>query len=102
MLSIETSLDPHALLRKCQRIEGGAARQRTIRWGPRTLDVDILFYEGCLIESELLTIPHPRINERRFVLTPLSEIHPELCPANWSETLDPEEIKLFGSIDESH
>ena len=102
VLSIETSLDPHALLRKCQRIEAGAARQRTIRWGPRTLDVDILFYEGCRIESELLTIPHPRINERRFVLTPLWEIHPELCPANWSETLDPEEIKLFGSIDESH
>ena len=67
VLSIGTSLDPHALLRKCQRIEGGAARQRTIRWGPRTLDVDILFYEGCLIESELLTIPHTRINERRFV-----------------------------------
>ena len=68
-------------IRRCQRIEANALRQRIVHWGPRTLDVDLLFYDDVHIASEALTVPHPRIFERRFVLAPLSEVAPELCPA---------------------
>jgi 2-amino-4-hydroxy-6-hydroxymethyldihydropteridine diphosphokinase len=83
VVQIETPLDPYALIRRCQRIEANALRQRIVRWGPRTLDVDLLFYDDVTIASEALTVPHPRIFERRFVLAPLSEVAPELCPAGW-------------------
>ena len=89
VVRIETALDPFALLRRCRRIEQAALRQRVVHWGPRTLDVDVLFFDDVRISSEELTIPHPRIGERRFVLTPLAEIAPELCPPDWDDTLPP-------------
>ena len=84
---IETSYDPFALLRRLHIIEAEAERKRVIRWGPRTLDLDILFYDDMIIQSEELTIPHPRFAERRFVLEPLSEIAPEHCPSHWRDRL---------------
>jgi dihydroneopterin aldolase/2-amino-4-hydroxy-6-hydroxymethyldihydropteridine diphosphokinase len=84
---IETSYDPFALLRRLHIIEAEAERTRVIRWGPRTLDLDILFYDDMVIQSEELTIPHPRFAERRFVLEPLSEIAPEHCPSHWRDRL---------------
>ena len=92
VVEVETSLDPHAFIRRCQRIEASALRQRVVHWGPRTLDVDILFYDDITIDSDELTIPHPRIEERRFVLAPLEEVAPERCPAGWRETLPPAEV----------
>ena len=68
---VDTSLDPFAFLRRCQRIEQLARRERIVHWGPRTLDVDLLFYDDVTIESPELHVPHPRIGERRFVLAPL-------------------------------
>jgi dihydroneopterin aldolase/2-amino-4-hydroxy-6-hydroxymethyldihydropteridine diphosphokinase len=95
---VETSLDPFAFLRRCQRIEAGALRQRTVRWGPRTLDVDVLFFDDIEIESEELTVPHPRIGERRFVLVPLSEVAPERCPDGWDERLPPDAVEPRGPL----
>ena len=89
VVELETTLDPFALLRRCQRIEGEAMRQRVVHWGPRTLDVDIVLYDDVRIESPDLVVPHPRFAERRFVLTPLAEIAPDLCPAGWEDALDP-------------
>lgn len=88
VVEVETSLDPFALLRRCQQIESEAMRQRVVAWGPRTLDVDIIQFGDVAIESEDLVVPHPRFAERRFVLQPLSEIAPDRCPPNWDETLD--------------
>jgi 2-amino-4-hydroxy-6-hydroxymethyldihydropteridine diphosphokinase len=85
-------------MRRCQRIEANALRQRIVRWGPRTLDVDMLFYDDVQIDSERLTVPHPRINERRFVLTPLSEVAPERCPEGWDLVLPPSEIHARGPL----
>lgn len=96
---VETSLDPFAFMRRCQRIEAGAMRQRLVRWGPRTLDVDVLFFDDVRIDSADLTVPHPRINERRFVLTPLSEIAPERCPDGWDETLPPDAVMPRGPLE---
>lgn len=89
VVEVRTALDPYQFIRLCQRIEADAQRERTVHWGPRTLDVDLLFFDDVRIESEELTVPHPRINERRFVLAPLSEIAPERCPADWNATLPP-------------
>ena len=75
---VETGLDPHELLRKLQGIENRQGRQRDVRWGARTLDLDILLYGNRQIDSDWLTVPHPRMAERDFVLYPLSEIDPEL------------------------
>jgi len=74
----ETSLDPHELLAVCQQVERQVGRVPSVRFGPRHLDIDILLYGDTCIDSERLTIPHPRMAERRFVLIPLVEIAPEL------------------------
>ena len=66
------------LLEVCQEIEHGLGRVRDIRWGPRTVDLDILLYNNDNIETENLIVPHPRMHERAFVLIPLLEIAPEL------------------------
>ncbi len=98
VVQIETPIDPYALIRRCQRIEANALRQRIVHWGPRTLDVDVLFYDDVRITSEHLTLPHPRIFERRFVLAPLSEVAPQLCPADWEATLPPSDIYPRGPL----
>lgn len=100
VVAVETSLDPFAMLRRCQRIESLALRQRIVHWGPRTLDVDLLFFDDITITSPELTIPHPRYGERRFVLTPLSEVAPELCPDGWDETLAPDTVTPLGPLAE--
>ena len=97
-VEIETSLDPFALLRRCQRIEALADRQRTVRWGPRTLDVDLLFHGDAVISSPELTLPHPRLAERRFVLAPLEELAPERCPPDWRTSLPPDDVVPRGPL----
>lgn len=75
----ETSLGPYELLDFIQEIEKALKRVREIRWGPRTIDVDILLYDSLeLLDEPRLIIPHPRMVEREFVLAPLSEIAPEM------------------------
>ena len=98
VVEVETSLDPFALLRRCQLIEAEAMRQRVVHWGPRTLDVDIVFFDDMRIESEELTVPHPRHAERRFVLAPLSEIAPQRCPDRWDAVLPPDEVRPIGPL----
>ena len=78
VLQIQTSLNPHQLLKACQAVEDEFGRSRPVRWAPRTLDIDILIYTDQVICEEHLTIPHPRLQERAFVLAPLLEIAPNL------------------------
>ncbi|MDR8020066.1 2-amino-4-hydroxy-6-hydroxymethyldihydropteridine diphosphokinase [Nesterenkonia aerolata] len=76
VLEVETTLSPHALLDVAQRIEAAHQRTREVRWGPRTLDVDVITYAGAQIDSDRLRIPHPRAAERAFVLAPWSWMDP--------------------------
>lgn len=76
VIQVETLLIPKHLYAICMGIEGDFARERTIRWGPRTLDLDILLYSEENIKSDRLIIPHPRMHERPFVLIPLLELAP--------------------------
>lgn len=75
---LETTLQPLQLLDFLQSIENQQGRVRTIRWGARTLDLDILLFDQQIIDSKRLQVPHPRIQERGFVLAPLYELAPDL------------------------
>ena len=78
VVELDTDLAPRRLLGICHRLETAAERVRHERWGPRTLDVDILLVEGVTVGDPDLQIPHPRMRERRFVLEPLRDLAPEL------------------------
>ncbi|MCR4403369.1 MAG: 2-amino-4-hydroxy-6-hydroxymethyldihydropteridine diphosphokinase [Firmicutes bacterium] len=78
VVAITCDFSPLRLLRLCQGIEDGLGRERTIRWGPRTIDIDILLYANRRIRSKNLEVPHPRMWERGFVMVPLAEIAPDL------------------------
>lgn len=78
-----TELEPLELLKRLKEIEKSMGRKKTVRYGPRIIDIDIIFYDNLILKTEQLSIPHPRMHEREFVLKPLSEIapdfiHPEL------------------------
>jgi 2-amino-4-hydroxy-6-hydroxymethyldihydropteridine diphosphokinase len=74
----ETDLFPRQLLARIAKIERQLGRRRMLAKGPRTIDIDILFYGSFIVETRELTIPHPRLAERRFVLAPMAELAPEL------------------------
>lgn len=78
VVAVETALEPRALLELAHRLERAADRERAERWGPRTLDVDVLVVDGCTLDEADLTIPHPRLWERGFVLAPLRDVVPDL------------------------
>ena len=82
-----TTLDPHALLAFLKRIERDMGRAAGPRYGPRVIDLDILLYDSLALATADLTIPHPRMAERPFVLAPLAEIAPELVPPGWNRSI---------------
>jgi 2-amino-4-hydroxy-6-hydroxymethyldihydropteridine diphosphokinase len=85
---VETDLEPAALLAVAAELERAAGRVRTERWGPRTLDVDVLLVGDRRVDAPGLTIPHPRLRERRFVLEPLAELAPDWVVPGGNETVE--------------
>jgi 2-amino-4-hydroxy-6-hydroxymethyldihydropteridine diphosphokinase len=90
---LTTKLEPEALLDLCLEIERSMKRVRMERWGPRTLDIDILAYDSIEMASERLTLPHPRMHERGFVLMPLADLAPDFTISgrsvqDWLEVTD--------------
>ena len=85
VVEIDTDLTPRELLGVCHRLESAAHRVREERWGPRTLDVDVLWVESGPVDDPDLQIPHPRMFQRRFVVVPLLDLAPELVPADWAD-----------------
>ena len=77
VLILDTQLEPDELLSKCQAIEKQFGRVRDIKWGPRTLDIDLITIDDLIINTDSLKIPHPLAHERKFVLEPWAEIDPE-------------------------
>jgi 2-amino-4-hydroxy-6-hydroxymethyldihydropteridine diphosphokinase len=78
VIRILTTLSPRDLLAACHRVESVLGRTREVRWGPRTIDVDLLLYDELDMDEPDLIVPHPRITERAFVLLPLLELDPEV------------------------
>lgn len=78
VIEVRTSLYPRQLLARALKVESRLGRKRTVRFGPRTVDIDILLFGQFVMETPELTIPHPRMCDRRFVLEPLAELAPNL------------------------
>jgi 2-amino-4-hydroxy-6-hydroxymethyldihydropteridine diphosphokinase len=80
VVELDTQLGPRGLLDVARRLEDVAGRRRGVRFGPRTLDVDVLLVGDQVVDDEDLVVPHPRMWQRRFVVDPLAELAPELVP----------------------
>lgn len=104
----ETELSPEALLDLAKEVEQRLGRKETIRFGPRTIDIDILLYDDLLLNTPHLQIPHPRLHERAFVLVPLAELAPDLVHPGFKtsvrklqeQTPSMEKIRLYPLTDE--
>ena len=89
VVALRTGLAPHALLTELQRLEAEAGRERPFRHAPRTLDLDLLRHGDTVLDDPVLTLPHPRMDQRAFVLRPLAEIAPALVdPARLAQVAD--------------
>lgn len=86
-LQATTNLTPHQLLHFNQQVEIQIGRVKEIRWGPRLIDIDILFYDALILQEEQLTIPHPHIAQRAFVLVPLADVAPGLIHPQTGKTV---------------
>ncbi|MDQ3066842.1 MAG: 2-amino-4-hydroxy-6-hydroxymethyldihydropteridine diphosphokinase, partial [Actinomycetota bacterium] len=87
-VALETDLSPRELLETLLAVERELGRQRRERWGPRTIDLDLLLYGDATIEELGLSVPHPRLAERRFVLEPLAELDPALVLPDGRKIVD--------------
>lgn len=88
VISVRTTLTPNELLEICLRIEKDLGRKREFKWGPRIIDLDILLYNQENIEAENLIVPHPRMQERAFVLAPLIEIDSSIMIPNQDKSIE--------------
>lgn len=86
VMKVRTLLTPHELLERLHQIEQEAKRERVVRWGPRTLDLDILLYDDLILDEEQLHIPHIEMYKREFVLKPLCQIAPYVRHPVWNRT----------------
>lgn len=98
VVELETGLTAPALLSHLQQIEQEAGRERPYRNAPRTLDLDLLLYGSAHMDSQRLTLPHPRMTQRAFVLVPLAEIKPGLVSAEQLEAVAHQPIARLGSL----
>ena len=106
VVRLETDRTPHELLDVAQQLEREARRVRTEPNAPRTLDVDLLFLDDLEIDDDRLTVPHPRMHERAFVLAPLEDLDPSRVPEGWRERagsggLLGEPLRRIGKLQES-
>lgn len=94
VVRLQTSASPRELLARCRAVELEAGRLRVVRWGPRTLDADVLWIDGEQIDAPDLTVPHPRMYERDFVLVPLADVGPDLLPGGYDPASAPGVVGL--------
>jgi len=98
VVRLETNLGARSLLDTCRRLEREAGRERRERWGPRTLDVDIIWIDGVTLDEPDLIVPHPRAFERPFVLAPLGDVAPDLVASDWAAAFDDAGIHCLGDV----
>jgi len=97
VVRLDTERSPRELLEICREREAEAQRVRTVRWGPRTLDVDVLWVDGQTVDEPDLVVPHPRMFERAFVLMPLRDVAADLIPPSFVDP-DVDEVRVLGPL----
>lgn len=97
VVRLDTERSPRELLEICREREAEAQRVRTVRWGPRTLDVDVLWVDGQTVDEPDLVVPHPRMFERAFVLMPLRDVAADLIPPSFVDP-DVDEVRVLGQL----
>ena len=98
VVELDSPLDPHQLLERCRELEAAAGRVRAERWGPRTLDVDVLWVDGASSDDGELTVPHPRMHERNFVMRPLLDLDPDIDVPGWDPAAAYGEVRVVGPL----
>lgn len=98
VVELDTDLTARQLLGVCHRLESAADRVRTVRWGPRTLDVDIIWIDGVTVAEPDLQVPHPRMRQRRFVMAPLADIAPDVAGDDWRDAAEGR-VDVVGPLD---
>lgn len=103
VVELATERSPRELLELCRHLEADADRVREVRWGPRTLDVDVLWVDGVSVDEPDLIVPHPRMRIRRFVMAPVAEIAPDVAGPHWEAALDDDEAEVvrIGHLDDA-
>ena len=97
VVRLRTALGARELLARCRALELAAGRVRVEKWGPRTLDADVLWIDGETVEAPDLAVPHPRMYERDFVMVPLADVGPDLLPAGYDPT-EADGVVSFGPL----
>lgn len=98
VVELDTERSPRELLALCQELEQAAGRVRLVHWGPRTLDVDVLLIEDRVVDDDDLTVPHPRMAERNFVMVPLLDLAPGLRVEGYDPTTAVGEVHNIGPL----
>ncbi len=98
VVELDTRRTPRELLALCHELEQAAGRVRVVRWGPRTLDVDVLMVGDLLVDDEDLTVPHPRMAQRNFVMVPLLDLAPDIVVAGYDPVTAIGDVKNVGPL----
>lgn len=99
VVEVRTGASPHDVLGVCRRLEAAAERVREVRWGPRTLDVDVLWIDGVTVDDPDLVVPHPRLWTRRFVVAPLHDLAPDVAGERALDASDGK-VERLGTLDD--
>lgn len=99
VVELDTERSPRELLELCRSLELAAGRERVIRWGPRTLDVDVLLVGDLTVDEDDLTVPHPRMHERNFVMVPLLDLAPDIVVPGYDPAVAFGEVVNVGPLD---
>lgn len=98
VVELETTADPRQLLERCRSIEAAAQRHRTVHWGPRTLDVDVLLVGDLVVDDDDLAVPHPRMHQRNFVMRPLLDLDPTIVIDGYDPETAIGEVRAIGPL----
>ena len=98
VVELDTERTPRQLLEVCRELEAAAGRVRKIRWGPRTLDVDVLLVGDLTVAEDDLTVPHPRMHQRNFVMVPLLDLYPEVEVPGYDPAAAFGDVENIGSL----
>lgn len=98
VVELETTADPRQLLERCRSLEAAAQRRRTVHWGPRTLDVDVLLVGDLVVDDDDLAVPHPRMHQRNFVMRPLLDLDSTLVIDGYDPETAIGEVRAIGPL----